>query len=267
MTTDPSAEASTNPAVVTDLSDLVTGDAASIRKVLDWVQELDRERRNALTVLSDATHAHKLQPKARAVVIRRASQTARIFAEHLRDENYKTVVSTDTVAWTAPMLEEMADASEKLACDWERGDWRDEVFDRWIAAVKTTWPEVKRLVKLLAAQFEAIRRKAGELPNTAKQGDVQAKSAANLAERNIDQWENLTPSGRKIVLYLLACENQESTIANAMKKFGKTVSSKSDKCTFNRVIQRTNDDLMQYYREYFIERISRTKSIQLVKAT
>ncbi|MSU80348.1 MAG: hypothetical protein EXS16_19930 [Gemmataceae bacterium] len=82
----------------------------------------------------------------------------------------------------------------------------------------------------------------------------------------VNAWDKLRPFGRKLLKYLMDCEKQESTIANAMKKFGKKISSLDDKKAFSRGIQRTNNDLLEHYKEYEIERLTRTKSIRLTVA-
>lgn len=84
--------------------------------------------------------------------------------------------------------------------------------------------------------------------------------------KDSDEWHKLTKSESALVRYLLTCSNWESTITNAMKAMGKKAASATDRKAFDRAVQRTNNDLLEHYPAYGIERLQRSKSIRLVKA-
>ncbi|MSU77462.1 MAG: hypothetical protein EXS16_05115 [Gemmataceae bacterium] len=81
-----------------------------------------------------------------------------------------------------------------------------------------------------------------------------------------DEWSKLTKTETTLVRYLLTCSNWESTITNAMKVMGKQASSARDTKSFDKAVQRTNNDLLEHYPAYEIERPQRSKSIRLVKS-
>lgn len=90
--------------------------------------------------------------------------------------------------------------------------------------------------------------------------------AVDYGDISDDKWSKLTKNGSALVRYLLTCSNWESTITNAMKVMGKQASSARDTKSFDKAVQRTNNDLLEHYPAYEIERPQRSKSIRLVKS-
>lgn len=172
-----------------DLPDLVIGDADAINATLEWIKALNQDLGEAPKVVKAALHAHILSPDARLVVFARVTDDCRNFADLLRDENYKSVVATRVSAWTAPLLKDAADACMALVGDSERGELSDSAMDRWIGALAAAWPELKKLMRLLVARLEQIRR------NTLKQNKVNGDE--QIASGNVQNADSPTPPKSK----------------------------------------------------------------------
>ena len=111
-----SAEKNPDGATPEDLSDLVPGRIPEIDLVLQWVEELDRQRKHFAKALGVALRTCKSISAASAVLFARVQRQAEIFGETLREPIWRGVVAEKVTLWLLPLINDAA-----AACDEIRG--------------------------------------------------------------------------------------------------------------------------------------------------
>jgi hypothetical protein len=149
----PPAPATSEPA---DLSDLVPGDDADIRRCLDWEKRLDQRLRDLAAALLPALNAEHLGEAARAVVMERVHQEAGELVQALEDGQYRAVLSENVIAWVAPLLGEAAAACRELALAAKQGPLPADALGGWLSRIKAPTFELRRLQELLV--FASVQR-------------------------------------------------------------------------------------------------------------